>query len=418
MRRLSLELASGRTASVLIVAARPLSFFQKVKTLTTESKMANSYKPDKFRAKDLTQGPQAGVGFDPVYNNYVANRTTGPLRRKSGSSAEDFLDVEEVAMWMEVRHAAKILDIKEDDLATLTKARLEHKWHLMYKKAGVGKQDEVLIATEVLLEYIDSSLKTKKSKQYYKAFLQKARLSVDDELQKQKSDNRQWMMYSLAFLFCGACVSIMAVAYFRNFVGHADAELIGTKAADYVTMTFMQNNNVEDAPDYSTRYFHTPTAMEADRRAGRADTAFLDSEEVRVLQGREEYDRREEAEMLQILNEANETEARRAHADGARGSRVSVYRPEDLAPATDAASARSSSSTDGSSRGGDGKKHKTSYADLSYGDFSNMMSAGFGGGSRFNRLTSDTTARAEELRRLKARREAEEGGGKEEATSD
>lgn len=401
-----------RSASAFIpspVARRHASLLQRLQSVSN-SRLANAYAPGKFTAKGIPQGPQAGVGFDPVYNNYIATKMTGPLRRKSGSSQEDYYDVDELAAWMEAKHAATLLNIKEGELPTLTKAVLEERWKAAYCRVNDAKKEEVLVATEVLLEYIDSALKGKKSKQYYRNFLQSARLSIDEELSRQRSLHRTSLVYGVAFLFAGASFAVLFVAYFRKHIDREDAKRIGARAADYVAMTFFQSSNIEDPPDYQTRYFHTPSAMDVDKRSGSYDDAFLNSEEVRVLKECEAYSAQEEAEMLRMLNEENDAALREARGAKARGSRVSVVRSEDLLPpnvgenVSDVAAAATGQgvavSRSATVEGG----RRSRQEGTTFQAFAGMMASGFGGGSRFQRLTKESSARAEELRKTKERR--------------
>ncbi|KAG5478750.1 hypothetical protein LSCM1_06154 [Leishmania martiniquensis] len=367
----------------LLTARRPKSFAARIHDMTI-MRMGNSYKPSKYSSKDISSSPRAGVGHDPVFANYLFKKVVGPLRRKQGNSPEDFLSVDEASKWMEATNAAKVLGIKEDELPKLTKMMLEDKFRKEYKERSNAHQEEVVIATEVLLEYLDSSLYQKKNRQYYRKFLENIRAEVDAELKGEQSERNQSLTFWFGIAITGACAVIIFVAYSRLYVTRKDVTNIGVKVSEYFLMTFLQPKNIEPKPDYSTRYFNTPTAMELDRKNGRYGKQFLGADAIRQAELSAAYEEREEAEMVKLFNDEHERRLRDAQDDKARSSRVAVHLPEQSERAGEAALLCEHSV-------------KTAFEKMTFPEFSGMLASNFGGGSRFQRLTADTSARAEHL---------------------
>ncbi|EPY36811.1 hypothetical protein STCU_00395 [Strigomonas culicis] len=364
----------------------------------TRLKMAHQYEKKQYTSKDVGTGPQYGSGFDPVLSHATMKNRTGPLRRKQGTSSEDYMDVMESERWMDAKQAAKVLHIKEEELATLTREKLEERWVKVYKEKTNAQQSEILIAAEVLLEYLDSTVFLKKNRQYYRNFIENARVSVDVELQAQRQEQRQQFIWAFGFAVFGASVSILIVAYLRNVITRKDAESIGAKTKDFVLMTFLQSKNVEPAPDYSRRYASTPTAAELDAAAGRYDMQYLDSQHARLLEEKRAQDKHEQAELLKMLNDENERRAKAqlaARREEVGDSRVKVYRPEDIDPATGQPLAEAPAARPAEA--------PARFNHYTFRQFADMMATSFGGGSRIQRITSETSARADELRRMKER---------------
>lgn len=368
-------------------------------------KLGDAYKPSKYTSKDVSRGPQHGAGFDPVFAHYFFHKITGPLKRKTNTSPDDFLNVDEATKWMDAKQAAKVLGLKEAELSTLTKESLEERWREAYRHRTFARQQEVLVATEVLLEYLDSSAYGKKNRQYYRQVLENARVEIDEELETHRTGQRgSVMLFTGAMMLLGGLI-VVFVMVSRRFVTHEDASSIGKRTGEYMLMTFLQPKNTEPKPDYQMRYFNTPTSMEMDQRAGRGDKRFMGAEEVRSMENAASYQEREEAEMLKLFNDERAAAVVDRREAAARASRVAVYLPED-APATTAKTSQpvshdSSSSRSGSS-GVDGDK-KVGFDKMSLREFSNLLASNFGGGSRFQRLTDETSSRAAELQKSKER---------------
>lgn len=250
------------------------------------------------------RGPQHGVGFDPVQSHAAFTQATGPLRRRqhrntAGSTnvsshkgkedeasqdrgyegitrPEEYFSPEEERRWMESSQAAKILQFKEEELSTLTREKLEERWAKLYKERqfSATAKEEIMVATEVLLEYLDSTTFTKKNRLYYHRLLDNTRCEIDRSLQEQRNAWRVWGMRSFGVLVLGAgVVVLLAAAVRREWIGGAFGSLpgtniqgIGSKAGDYLTMSFLQPKNFEPPPDYNTRYFVTPSAMEVEEK--------------------------------------------------------------------------------------------------------------------------------------------------------
>lgn len=370
------------TGLPLYTAQRHKSFSETIHNMTI-MRMGSSHKPQTYTSKDAGSGPQGGAGHDPVFANYIFKKITGPLRRKTSDQPEDFLNVDEASKWMDAKHAAKVLGIKEEDLPKLNREILEEKWRKTYKERTNAQQEEVLIATEVLLEYLDSSVYMKKSRQYYRQFIDNARVEVDQELTAARRGRSQSAMWLFGVAMTGACFIVLFVAFSRRYVTRKDVSTIGIKTSEYFLMTFLQPKNPEPKPDYNTRYFNTPTSMEIDQKSGRFANQFMSDEEARHAAESAAYTERETAEMVKLFNDERERSARDKQNELARSSRVAVYLPEEVNEGKQRAASRSDQVTD--------------FEKMSFRDFGNMLASNFGGGSRFQRLTEETSARSERL---------------------
>nr|CCC92120.1 conserved hypothetical protein [Trypanosoma congolense IL3000] len=390
MWRVSATTCCGRVLSPLAVTAirwnssssppprRRKGFFQ----------LGDMYTPGRYTSKNLPKGPSASnQPWDPVYAQHAFRLITGPLKRKQYTTPDDHLTVDEVEKWMDAMGAAKVLGIKEQDLQTLTPAVLEQHWVKAYGERNNASQQETVIAAEVLLEYIDSTLYRKKSRQYYRNYMDNARQAIDNETETRRSEHRQKFIYILAvFMFVGSLI-VMIIAVCRDVITKDDLKTIGANAATYLNMVLSQPPNPEPAPDYSTRYRDTPTFMDLDKQKGVygvPNPARLSelAEEVR------QYRNDEEAEMIRILNDENESSEEARREQLARGSRVTVYREEDF----DEAGRLKESSTNGEK-----VDPITAYSNMSFREFANLMASQFGGGSRFQRITQDSVRRAGEI---------------------
>lgn len=377
-----------------------------------------------FRRQEFTsnhaRGPQYGIGYDPVVNHMLFQRDTGPLRRKRGGSGsgphtmtrqEECFSSEESRRWMDAKQAAKVLQMKEEELATLTKEDLEDRWVKRYKEcASPVHREEVLIATEVLLEYLDSTTFQKKNRLYYHDTLDNARIAIDMELEKARHERREKLMWFAGIASLGGGIVIFVVAYAKGVIKGADVREIGTNAGDYLTMSFLQPKNFEPAPDYNTRYFVTPSSLELDRKAkAEADLALRNlgaseteeepplvwsggdaattsaeaaslwdrSAEIQLRQEKIDQDMAEAHELLQMLNDSKEQ---------VQGRAKSAENPGD----TVAAGATSDK--------GETKDLRT---------FTSMLATNFGGGSRVQRMTAETAQRIAVKDEVRTR--AEEG---------
>ncbi|KAG5504465.1 hypothetical protein JKF63_04917 [Porcisia hertigi] len=377
----------------LHTAQRHKSFATTIHDMTI-MRLGSSYKPSRYSSKDISSGPQAGVGHDPVFADYLMKKIVGPLRRKQSNTPDDYLNVDEASKWMEAKSAAKVLGIKEEELPKLTKIILEEKFRKEYKLRTNAQQEEVIIATEVLLEYLDSSVYMKKSRLYYRKFLENARAEVDAELSSEQRERHQALVWFFGFAITGACAIVLFVAYSRTLVTRDDVVNIGVKTSEYFLMTFLQPKNTEPKPDYSTRYFNTPTSMELDKKRGRYDQQFSTSGELRQAELSAAYQEREEAEMLRLFNDERERSVRDFRNNKARESRVSVHLPEEVEGAGKVPQDR-----DGS--------NKTAFERMTLREFSGMLATNFGGGSRFQRLTEETSSRAERLNAARERIKSE-----------
>lgn len=373
----------------LHMAQRHKSFASTIHDMTI-MRMGSSYKPGTYSSKDVTSGPQAGIGHDPVFTSFFLKKMVGPLRRKQSNSPEDFFNVDEAGKWMDAKNAAKVLGIKEEALPKLTKATLEDVFRREYKGRTNAHQEEVMIATEVLLEYLDSSVYMKKSRQYYRKFLENARLEVDAELTRGERERNESLIWWFSIAITGACAIVFFVAYSRKYVTRSDVASIGAKTSEYFVMTFLQPKNTEPKPDYNTRYFNTPSSMELDKKNGRYPKQFLSTDEIRQAERSAAYEEQEEAEMLRLFNDERERSVRDRQDDKARESRVSVYLSEKAEAAEQPAPSRDSSD-------------KTAFERLTFQEFSGMLARNFGGGSRFQRLTEETSSRTERLNAARER---------------
>jgi hypothetical protein len=375
-------LVAAASVTPLLASRRHKSFAQRIHDMTI-MRMGNAHKAQSYTSKDVGSGPQGGAGHDPVFSDYLVKKMTGPLRRKSVNQPEDYLNVDEASKWMDAKHAATVLGIKEEDLPKLTKEVLEEKWRKAYKERTNAKQEEVLIATEVLLEYLDSSVYMKKSRQYYRQFIDNARAEVDQELTAERRARNESLMWMFGVAMMGASCIVLFVAFSRRYVTRKDVHTIGLKTSEYFLMTFLQPKNTEPKPDYNTRYFNTPTSMEIDQKSGRFENQFMTEEEARHATESTAFAEREAAEMLKLFNDERERSARDKQDARARDSRVAVYLPEEVSQGEQRVASRADTATE--------------FEKMTFRDFSNMLASNFGGGSRFQRLTEETSARSDKL---------------------
>lgn len=306
-------------------------------------------------------GPQYGIGYDPVNNHVLFTAQTGPLRRKASTNVvtrpEECFSPEEERRWMEVKQAGKVLRLKESDLDTLTRETLETQWVKLYQETtSMPAREEVVIATEVLLEYLDSVTFTKKNRLYYHKIMENARLEVDQRLQRLRNDQQQLFMKLCGAAALGACVVIFLVGLAKGVVNGAAVWKIGTNASDYLTMGFLQAKNFEPPPDYSTRYLLTPSAVELDRKAQKelqedvssysaatavgaeeggkalshADLRWDSSSTIALRQAQKEADRNDAVELLQLYNEGSvEKKATQEETEGAAANTASPSMAEE-----------------------------------------------------------------------------------------
>ncbi|EPY28762.1 hypothetical protein AGDE_10295 [Angomonas deanei] len=370
-------------------------------------------KEKQYTSKDVPTGPQHGAGFDPVYSYHRMQDTTGPLRRKtSGTTPEDYLEVGEAEKWMDAKQAAKVLGLKESNLSNLTRGQIDDAWRKVYKEKSNAHQTEVLIAAEILLEYLDSSTYAKKSKQYYRQLLDTARSEIDFELKKVYRDRSEKFIYFFGFIMLAASGAILFIAYTKDAINNNDLRNMGSRTQDFFTMTFMQPKNLEPAPDYSTRYLRTPTAIDIDKAKGLQDHQFRNSEELRYLEERREYDRREEAALIEMLNEENQkllAKRKAGDTENIRG-RVRIHRPEDLQPQEMTIPTKEETAANPPEEEKSAPPPKKKVNHYSFKEFAEMLSVGFGGGSRIQRLTEETSQRAkvyEDIQRRMGKEEEE-----------
>ncbi|KEG14452.1 hypothetical protein DQ04_00461060 [Trypanosoma grayi] len=386
------------SAQVLLQASRCAATTStpiKPKRRSSFFKLGDVYKPGKFTSKDMPKGPTASnQPWDPVFAHHAFQKVTGPLQRKQNTTPDDHLTVEEVEKWMDAKSAAKVLGIKEHELPTLTSAQVEERWAKVYGERTNAQQQETVIAVEVLLEYVDSSLHRKKSRQYYRQYVDNARQSFDHETELRRRGHRQKFIYMFGIAMGVGCSVVMCIAFFRNIITRRDVENIGSSAVAYLNMVFAQPTNPEPAPDYATRYRDTPTALEIDQRSGaygRTNPA-----EASIVAAVEEYRRDEEAEMLRILNDENERAQKEAKSRRAKDSRVRVYRADDFDEAGELKEP---------TRQREDADPAKAFSQMTFRQFANLMASQFGGGSRFQRITQDSVRRAEELEQMKKRME-------------
>ncbi|PWV16889.1 hypothetical protein C3747_21g177 [Trypanosoma cruzi] len=356
-------------------------------------KMADMYRPGKYTSKDMPKGPTpSNQPWDPVFAHYAFQKATGPLQRKQNTTPDDHLTVDELEKWMDATAAAKVLGIKESDLPTLTSSQLEERWAKVYNERTNAMQQETVIAAEVLLEYIDSSVHRKKSRQYYRNYVDNARHALDHEADLRRRGYQQKFYYLFGAVMVIGCSAVMFVAFFRNVITRRDVENIGASAVAYLNMAFLQPSNPEPAPDYSTRYRDTPTAMEIDQREGRYGNT--DPTQAQLVLEVEEFRRHEEAEMLRLLNDENERAQKEAKMQAARGSRVRVYRSEDFDESGELKEpAALNKDVDPAA----------AFSQMTFRQFAAMMASQFGGGSRFQRITQNSVRRMEEMENMRKR---------------
>lgn len=394
-------------------------------TLMRMSASAESATPS--RAKDITQHHMPGIGFDPVASLDAVQRLRGRLRRTRGTDPESQFNPDETARWMDVQQAARLLEIAPDALSTLRRHTVESRWREVYMARPAGQsREEALIAAEVLLDYVDSALQMTRSRAYYRARMEQARAEVEGELQARGHRMRWLPMYGLAWAMLGMSAVVVVLAVIKANVRRSDFMAVGERVSDYMTLTFMKSTNLEPAPDYSTRYMLTPTAQELaqrssaraeDSRAGlvgkdnssnssSSDALFRDGHGARLLEQKCAYEEAENAEMVKLWNEESAAAAARERAERLERSRVTTFTTASTSSAMQSCAPSQAAAETMSSRGSchEGSvKGTTGLPEWSLRDFLALMENNFGGGSRFQRITNDTTARAREMRAMEER---------------
>lgn len=379
-------------------------------------RLTRSNKGTSYTSEDA-RGPQYGIGYDPVWNHMLFKQATGPLRRKqhgSASHTEDCFSVEESKKWMEVEQAARLLGISKEELSLLTREKLESRWVALYRQrnASPSFREEVLLATELLLEYLDSTMFVKKNRSYYQQTIENMRLSIDMELERDRLTRRDHFFWLCGVAALGACSIVLLIAVSKGSIMDANAREIGRNAGNYLTMSFLQPTNFEPPPDYNTRYFVTPSALELDQQAAVAlqevarevegekggggavsqvESVALDSVSSTLPEPSQTL-LWEGDSTLQLRREVQD--ARRAEED----ELLQLYN-DHKAPTTTTTAAAAAAATEetGSGSGVHDNAVKTttttsSSPPPSFTDFASAISANFGG-SRIERMTRDTSER-------------------------
>lgn len=300
-------------------------------------RIGTHYDPDSFTSKDVPAGPtKSNQPHDPVFANHKAKLTLGPLKRKMNYNSDNYMDTTETEKWMEVKQAAKILGIKEEELSTLTSGQIEEKWAAAYAPKTYSQQQETVLAAEVLLEYLDSNTYKRKSKDFYRNYIENARQAIDNEQVRRREGYKDKFLLFSAVMVTGGCMVILLVAYLKGAIDRDQFKEIGANASQFVNVSFMQPRNVEPAPDYGTRYHNTPSSLELDRLNGDSERRLMNPALALALKDKEEYDQKEDMLTIQLINMENERIRREKKETALMESTVFIHRKEDYDPETGA----------------------------------------------------------------------------------
>lgn len=293
-------------------------------------KAGSFYDTKNMTSKDIYNPLKTNQPYDPVANAYRMKEMLGPLKRKQHFSTDDYVNVDEAEKWMEVKHAAKLLGFKESELSTLSKEKLEERWAQLYREKTLSQQQEVVVAVEILLEYLDSNLFQKKNKAYYKNYVEQARSAIDFDLNAVREGWKHYMWHFTAvMMFGGSCVVIIAAVLQGTMQDKSDFEDIGKRAYEYMGIAMTQPRNLEPAPDYNTRYLTTPTSLDLDEQNGVVEKRLVDPRLALVMSQKEEFDKNEDALTIQLINNENERRMKENKERGLVESNVVIHRKED-----------------------------------------------------------------------------------------
>eukprot|EP00331_Platyophrya_macrostoma_P016680 CAMPEP_0176472448 /NCGR_PEP_ID=MMETSP0127-20121128/41747_1 /TAXON_ID=938130 /ORGANISM="Platyophrya macrostoma, Strain WH" /LENGTH=411 /DNA_ID=CAMNT_0017867315 /DNA_START=75 /DNA_END=1310 /DNA_ORIENTATION=- len=293
-------------------------------------KLSGNYDTRNVTSKDSEYSPlKTNKPFDPVMNGVRVKAITGPLRRKQNMSLDNYVDAVEAEKWMEVKHAAKLLNITENELHSLTPQQIEERWAKEYRQRTFSQQQELIIAAEVLLEYLDSQMFIKKSRQYYKDYIDNARSAIDNEIQTRREAWKQNLWLFSGVMVFGGCIVVLTAAYLRGMIQKQDILEIGASASDYMGVVLTKPKNREPAPDYGTRYLQTPTEVDLDASEGPIERRLADPDLIRHLKEKAAADEYEDASIVRLVNEENARMERERKERALLESTVVIHRKED-----------------------------------------------------------------------------------------
>lgn len=362
-------------------------------------KAGSAYKPSEMTSKDILMTPfKTNQPHDPVANAERLRQITGPLKRKHNTNIHDYVSIDEAEKWMEVTHAAKLLGIEEKELTTLTAAKLEERWAYHYKQKTYAQQQELVIAAEVLLEYLDSHMYIKKSKQYYRDYVDNARSAIDQEEKMTRESWKHKLWLGSGVMIFGGCTMILIAAYLQGHLrSNQDLSKIGEAAGDYMGVLLTKSKNLEPPPDYGTRYHHTPTAVDVDEASGEIAKRLLDPTFARILTEKEEAERSEDALTVRLINEENERMARERQEAALLESTVVIHRKEDYNASGEYAPAKPAVTHAPSTSGSTAKLRAPTL-----GEYLDMAQHTFGG-SKTQRFFSGSSERTKEAEAMNNR---------------
>jgi len=285
------------------------------------TKLRDAFDPDKLRLAQAKTGRPTNVSMgDPVLNSHNLNAVIQPKRRnRQIDSQSDFFQSGETEKWMSVKDAAKFLGIPEDKLIGLKTADIELAWAKGYKDAKFGgKKNEASIAAEVLMEYVDSDLHTKKSRFYYQDKIEDMRKEVEHELGQSKEWYWEVVMQGFGGIVFAGSLIVVVMMYLSQIMSRENFSHMITNVQSFLNTSLLRPTNVEPPPDYINRYRDTPTALEIDQANG-ISFEDDDAQSAALHYDMKSTEDQENAFLVSLMNEENESaimEAKQLIAEG------------------------------------------------------------------------------------------------------
>jgi len=149
---------------------------------------------------DPISAQMQAMGFGAIQNKRIAN-------------LDGTVSLEQAKKWMEIKHAARILNVKEDELYGLRPEAVHTAWRTVVHsyptkltEAGIG---EATVAAECLLDYVSSDMHHAKTKIFYMKQLQVERKRLQDDMRLQAKEQGYFAMRYLGVFFTICCFTII-----------------------------------------------------------------------------------------------------------------------------------------------------------------------------------------------------------------
>lgn len=279
--------------------------------------------------------PRVNSGvLNPIESaNYLQTELQGTWR--DNRDLKDFLSKDELSRFMTIKEAGKRLNIEESSLAKLTPDSIEKAWSRAYEAAkNPTEQLELSAAAETLLGYLETST----HKEVLAAHNRKVMNDFKQEMARRKSDETNKIYTNATMVFGVSMVGVGVVLLAFMYYLAVTREMTSMdKIWDdvYSWMCFSMGNpsgtrNPGEAPDYTTRYRDTKTALDEHLESVETTLNALDPLHQDILEAKAVRDREEERLVVKIYNEVVEESLSDAKEQRLAASRVRVIRKEDL----------------------------------------------------------------------------------------